>query len=129
MVSVDLHPKACNLCGGEVVFISNAYIYGREYGSGKCYYCTQCGAYVGTHKPWPDRALGLLANEEMRSAKKTCHALFDSYWKDGKIKRKLAYSKLADALGIPVEQCHFGYFDMDMLNRAYAVVQSWEAEL
>lgn len=84
---------------------------------------------MGTHKPWPDKALGILSNKEMRNAKESCHALFDSYWQNGKIKRKAAYNKLADALGIPVEQCHFGYFDMDMLNRAYAIIQSWEAEL
>lgn len=66
---MDLHPTVCNLCGGSVVYTSNAEIYGREYGSGKCYLCTQCGAYVGTHKPRPQEALGLLADERMRKEK------------------------------------------------------------
>lgn len=63
---IDLYPRKCNLCGGDVIYTSNSRIYGREYGSGKCYYCTKCHAYVGTHKPEPRKALGLLANPEMR---------------------------------------------------------------
>ena len=73
-----LYPTKCNLCGGDVVYISNARIYGREYGSGRCYYCTSCKAYVGTHKPRPREAFGILANAEMRNMKKKCHKLFDS---------------------------------------------------
>jgi hypothetical protein len=34
---IDLHPSSCNICGGETEYISNAGIYGKEYGSGKCY--------------------------------------------------------------------------------------------
>ena len=48
---IDKYPTVCNLCGGKVIYTSNARIYGKEYGSGKCYLCTNCGAYVGTHKP------------------------------------------------------------------------------
>ena len=41
---IDTHPAACNLCGGKVILCSNARIYhGREYGSGLCYYCLDCG--------------------------------------------------------------------------------------
>ena len=47
---IDLYPKVCNLCGGPVEYVSNAMIYGRQYGSGFCYRCQSCGAYVGTHK-------------------------------------------------------------------------------
>lgn len=60
MKEVNLYPKVCNLCGGKVECISNSVIYGREYGSGYCYRCQSCGAYVGTHKPWPKRAMGIL---------------------------------------------------------------------
>ena len=123
------HPTTCNLCGGKVVYTSNSKIYGREYGSGKCYLCTECGAYVGTHKPRPKEALGLLANKEMRDMKMKCHALFDEKWKGEKNRRnarKKGYKALADQLGIPVDNCHFGYFDMAMLNKAYEILQSWQ---
>lgn len=112
-----------------MVYISNSKIYGRECGSGKCYYCTSCGAYAGTHKPRPKEALGILGNAEMREMKMKCHELFDRQWKNEKtqakrrIARKKAYEDLAVSLNIPVEECHFGYFDMDMLNKAYGVLK------
>ena len=51
--AVDTHPTTCNLCGGQVIYTSNERVYGRKYGSGYCYLCTCCGAYVGTHEPRP----------------------------------------------------------------------------
>ena len=123
---MNLHPTICNLCGGKVVYTSNSLIYGREYGSGKMYLCTKCGAYAGTHKPRPKEALGLLADKEMRDMKMKCHALFDEKWKNQKNRRearKKAYKELAEKLGISVDECHFGYFDMDMLNKAYGILK------
>ena len=64
---IDLHPKKCNICGGLVIYTNNNLIYGKSYGSGKCYLCTQCGSYVGTHEPRPTEALGLLADSQMRT--------------------------------------------------------------
>lgn len=125
---IDLFPTKCNLCGGDVIYASNAEIYRREYGSGKMYYCTNCGAYVGTHKPRPKEALGILANEEMRDMKKKCHELFDKQWikyPDARCRRKArekSYKDLAVKLNISVDDCHFGYFDIDMLNKAYEIL-------
>ena len=45
---INTHPTRCNICGGAVTYGSNSRIYGREYGSGYCYLCEQCGAYVGS---------------------------------------------------------------------------------
>ena len=129
---IDLQPTKCNICNGKVIFASNSIVYGKEYGSGKCYFCTNCGAYVGTHKPRPREALGILANKEMRDMKMQCHELFDSYWKNESSNeerhstRSNAYCKLAGEIGIPIEECHFGHFNLDMLNKAYAVLQKWE---
>lgn len=122
---IDLHPKICNLCGGEVIFTTNDNIYGRKYGSGWCYYCTNCGAYVGTHKPRPSEALGILANAEMRELKVKCHEIFDKKWKESKTRhhsRDLAYSRLAKKMGIPVEDCHFGYMNLEQLKKAYQIL-------
>lgn len=119
---MNLHPTVCNLCGGRVIYTSNARIYGRKYGSGRCYLCTRCGAYVGTHKPRPREAMGLLADHDMRELKKVCHSLFDPLWK-GKPKahkkRNDLYSWLANKMRIPRENCHFGYFDMEHLELAW----------
>lgn len=124
---VDLHPKTCNLCGGKVILCSNARVYyGRTYGSGLCYYCLACGAYVGTHEPRPQEALGLLADEAMRKGKKLCHDLFDPLWRGkehaGQERRK-AYRWLAGEMGIDIKDCHFGYFDIHQLRQAYRILK------
>ena len=122
---IDKYPTTCNLCGGKVIYTSNAQIYGKEYGSGKCYLCTRCGAYVGTHKPRPREALGLLADARMRAGKQMCHAVFDSKWK-GKPKahkkRQDLYRWLAQRMDIPIDDCHFGYFDLTQLRKAYKIL-------
>lgn len=33
---IDIHPTKCNICGGKVIYTSNAEVYGREYGSDYC---------------------------------------------------------------------------------------------
>lgn len=122
---IDPHPTTCNICGGHVIFTSNASIYGKEYGSGKCYLCQNCGAYTGTHRPRPREALGLLADEQMRKGKVACHDLFDPHWKGkpkARKKRNDLYAWLADKMGIPVEECHFGYFDIHQLRQAYKIL-------
>ena len=86
---MTLHPKICNLCGGDVEYISNEKVYGKKYGSGYCYHCTKCGAYVGTHKSRPKEAFGILANKEMRQMKMKCHDKFDALWETPTERRKL----------------------------------------
>lgn len=123
---VNIHPKICNICGGNVIFTSNATVYhGKEYGSGKCYLCTSCRAYVGTHKNQPKDALGILADKDMRDMKMKCHDAFDKFWKSGKNSRSYMYQKLARELKIPVDECHFGWFDMEMLVKAYKIIVGW----
>lgn len=130
IIPVNLYPDTCNICGGEVVYISNALIYGREYGSGKMYYCVQCGAFVGTHVPRPTEALGILANGPMRQMKQKCHALFDPLWNseatpDNKHQaRRRCYRKLAKKMGLDISSCHFGYFDMPLLLKAHEILEN-----
>lgn len=106
----------CNLCGGDVEYISNDLIFGKRYGSGYAYRCINCGAYVGTHKNSPKKAMGILADEEMRSLRIRCHGLFDSMWKTAKERTK-AYYLLAEAIGIS-GGCHFSWMTKDELKSA-----------
>lgn len=80
---------------------------------------------VGTHKPRPREALGLLADARMRAGKQMCHAVFDSKWK-GKPKahkkRQDLYRWLAQRMDIPIDDCHFGYFDLTQLRKAYKIL-------
>lgn len=118
-------PTVCDYCGAEVEFTSNAKIYGREYGNGKCYKCTRCDAYVGVHTG-TQTPLGRLANKELRDLKKQCHALFDPAWKGNskKLNRDKAYSRLATLLDIPLRECHFGWFDKDMLLKCLDIMRN-----
>lgn len=124
---IDLHPTVCNLCGGKTILTSNSIIYGKQYGSGKCYYCTKCGAFVGTHVPRPTIALGILSDENMRKMRKKCHHLFDSFWHTSK-ERNQCYQRLAMALDIDITFCHFGYFDQEQLEKAYQVMLAWKSK-
>lgn len=114
-----------------MIYTTNDRVYGRKYGSGYCYLCTACGAYVGTHVPRPREALGLLANEQMRKGKMMCHDLFDPIWKGKEHahkKRVSAYKWLAEQMGVPIEECHFGYFDLEQLRKAYRILLRKEKE-
>ena len=130
-MKVDLFPKTCNICGGKVVYITNDKIYGKKYGSGYCYLCLNCHAMVGTHKPRPKEALGLLANDEMKKLKIACHEAFDTFWKGKKNahnKRNYLYALLAKDMNIPIDECHFGYFDLEQLKQAQKIISEWKNE-
>ncbi len=95
-------------------------VYGMAYGSWPWVYrCASCGDYVGMH-PFTAVPLGTLAGAELRRARKECKAPFQALWEGGSMTRSGAYSSLASHLGIPVEQCHFGWFDLDQCRRAKA---------
>lgn len=126
---IDLYPTVCNLCEGHVEYVSNAAIYGRQYGSGFCYRCTACGAYVGTHRSRPKEAIGILADAEMRDWKKRCHEAFDAFWKTTKEpqrRRSNLYIRLAGEMRLEVQGCHFGYFGVTQLKAAYKIIQRWQ---
>lgn len=118
-------PTVCNICGSKVTYVPNARVYGRSYGSGWCYLCEGCGAYVGTHKARPRVAMGILADKRMRKLKMECHGLFDRTWATSSERRE-RYARLADRMGIPVSECHFGYFDAPMLERALEILKEEE---
>lgn len=121
---INLQPTKCNLCGGDVEYIENSKIYGKSYGSGWCYHCKSCGAYVGTHKPRPKIALGILANKEMKGWKMSCHKMFDDLWRKQGFNRGFCYKWLAIEMGIEYKDCHFGYFNMKQLRQAYAILKN-----
>ena len=107
------------------MYITNDHVYGKQYGSGYCYYCTQCQAFVGTHRPWPRIALGVLADKKMRTLKVECHNIFDTFWKGkhkASKKRDDLYKWLSVQMGVPYPECHFGYFDYSQLQKALSIL-------
>lgn len=106
-------PEHCPFCGGAIIHTSNVHVYGKVYGNGMIWKCEDCTASVGCH---PDGSpLGILANDKMKQLKIQCHKAFDPLWKEGKMKRKEAYRRLAKRLNIKQEYCHFGFFNEEQL--------------
>jgi hypothetical protein len=114
-------PTVCDYCGAQVIYTSNAEIYGREYGNGRCYKCTNCDAYVSVHDG-TDIPKGRLADKELRELKQQCHVLFDPAWKKVKLPRRTAYQRLATLIGIPPGVCHFGWFGKDLLLKSLNIL-------
>jgi len=111
-------PTICRYCGSPVVYTSNAEIYGKEYGTGKCYLCRNCRAFVGVH-PGTDTPLGTLANEELREWRKEAHFWFDRIWKKPTriTTRYNAYGYLAKKMGLPREETHIGMFEIEQCKK------------
>ena len=67
--------KICPYCGKETELIDSAEVYhGVSYGW--MYICRPCDAYVGCYKG-TKKALGRLANAELRKYKHEAHGVFD----------------------------------------------------
>lgn len=90
----------------------------------RIYRCDPCDAQVGVHKH-NNKPLGTLANAELREARKNAHAHFDPLWAY-KMKRdslstsqarKSAYQWLASKMGIDVDKCHIGEFNIEQCNQ------------
>ncbi|MBQ9657632.1 MAG: hypothetical protein IJV31_02555 [Clostridia bacterium] len=117
-------PTICRYCGSPVVYTSNAEIYGREYGEGKCYLCRNCRAFVGVH-PGTDIPLGTLADEELRRYRKAAHFWFDKIWKSPTriTTRDKAYKWLSKELGLPKEETHIGMFEKEQCEKVMEISQ------
>lgn len=73
------------------------------------------------------KRLGFWRMSECGTEKKMCHSLFDPLWQGkpkARKKRKDLYAWLAGQMGIPVNECHFGYFNLTQLLQAYKILQS-----
>lgn len=106
---------SCPYCGHPTKLVDDSEIYGRSFGT-KCYYCKPCQAWVGCHK-YSGKALGRLANRNLRQLKHQAHEAFDPIWKEGHMTRGEAYKMLSVAFGLPQEQTHIGMFDEEMCRR------------
>ncbi len=118
----------CPYCGEEARLADSAEVYSRSYGM--IWICVPCRAWVGVHKgDGKNRPLGRLANAELREWKMRAHAAFDPMWK-AKVRRDecskgrargAGYKWLAEKLGVPVDECHIGMFDVDVCRRVVEV--------
>lgn len=112
----------CNYCNQPAELVTGADIYPhrKDLASKRFWRCSPCAAWVGCH-PGTDKPLGRLANAELRTAKQAAHAAFDPIWRSGDVHRGVAYRSLAKKLGLSIEQCHIGMFDIAMCRRVVEV--------
>lgn len=120
----DPRPTVCPWCKGAVVY-GDMQTFGIDpFQSGKCYICTNCGSFVGTHRKKPLEALGMLADRETRVLRKLCHEEFDKHWMSTPAKNRLYY-KLSQDMGIKYDDCHFGYMNKEQLQQALDIMKNW----
>jgi len=115
----------CPYCTATSEHVGGDVIYPRrpDLAEKKFWICKPCNAYVGCHKGTPE-PLGRLADAELRQAKMDAHEAFDALWSNGEMKRGAAYRWLAEKLGIAIEKCHIGMFDIDTCRKVVEVVAS-----
>lgn len=115
-------PTDCRYCGECVGLVCNSEIYnGRTYGDWPyAYLCSGCRAYVGLH-PDTDVPLGTLANDRLRKDRNLSKDMFHKFKENRGLTRTLAYEWLAAQMGIPVAECHFGWFEHEQCAQALRV--------
>jgi hypothetical protein len=118
-------PVFCPYCKNDASLVTGREIYPhrQDLFSRRFWACMPCKAWVGCHEGSKGhKPLGRLANAELRILKQQAHAVFDPKWKHSRsISRKDAYAILADKLGIPVKQCHIGYFDEETCRKVIQI--------
>jgi hypothetical protein len=129
-ISLILEGKICPYCNGKTEFVDSKEVYGTGYGM--IYLCLECQAWVGVHEG-TDRALGRLANAELREWKIQAHYWFDAVFKKGFINqifpeyipglsnREKAYCWLAEKMHIPRAECHIGMFDVSQCGEVVRI--------
>lgn len=123
-------PVTCNYCQQPAQLVDGDTIYPHrpDLYALKFWYCSPCGAWVGCHKGTIS-PLGRLADAELRQAKQAAHAVFDPLWQDGRFNsRRRAYQWLAGQLGIDVNDCHIGMFDVETCRRVVEICKAEESK-
>lgn len=131
-------PPTCPYCGSQAEFRDSRIIYGQGTNFGMVWICRQypnCDAYVGVHKN-TKRPLGRLANPELRRWKKAAHAAFDPMWRhkvlngqDRREARNAGYRWLAGQVGMALDDCHVGMFDVKTCKRVVEICEPYRKAL
>ena len=119
-----LSGKVCPYCNKDTELIDSAEIYGGK-SYGLMYICRDCNAYVGCYRD-TDKALGRLADFQLRDFKHRAHLHFDKIWQENpSIGRRDAYRWLAQQMDIPVELTHIGMFEVDMCQKVIELSEEY----
>lgn len=121
--------KVCPYCDDKTEYKDSSIVYGTSYGM--IYICRRCDAYVGVHKG-TNKALGRLANRELREAKKKAHHYFDKLWqlkmKEGFNKghaRAKGYKWLSQQMDLHPDLTHIAMMDVAQCNRVVEICRPY----
>lgn len=141
----------CPYCGAKSILVTGETIYPHreDLYHKRFFHCPLDEAWVGVHEMTGD-PLGTLANANLRKLRSAAHAAFDPVWddpahqkwakqlgkKDSKPKgyfvprfRTAAYTALAKAMDISVENCHIGVFNEDQCRKVIKLCKAGEIVL
>lgn len=107
--------RLCAYCGRKTMLRKTQY--------GWQWACLPCGAWVGCHKG-TSHALGRVADAELRRWKMVAHDWFDPLWQNGGFSRSGAYHWLAKNLGLTVDECHIGMFDVATCEKVVTLAKA-----
>lgn len=127
-------PEACHSCGHPLPeLVENDEVYGRLCGEWPILWlCRSCGATSGVHRG-TNVPLGTLADWDTKAARKEAHEKFDVLWRRHpsdyipgvpRMGRGQAYSWLASRMGLAIEDCHIGLFDVKQCWRVVRIVKN-----
>jgi uncharacterized protein YbaR (Trm112 family) len=124
--------KTCPYCNQPTQYVDSKRVYMKSYGM--IYLCEPCGSWVGVHEG-TNKALGRLANRELRKWKKNAHKYFDPLWQkkmrqgcSKKDARHKAYKWLSEQMGIDFEFTHIGMFDVDQCKQVVEICKPFYHE-
>jgi len=64
-----------------------------------------------------------MADQKLRDARKHCKPVFNQIWQSGRMNRTRAYQWLAEKMGIPARECHFGWFNVEQCQMAKKICE------
>lgn len=122
-MEIKVYDVMCPYCGTQAELITGEEVYPHrpDLYDKRFYACDGCKARVGCH-PNTTKPLGRLADDMLRKAKMQAHTAFDPLWREGSMSRKDAYAWLAEAMGVPNEECHMGMFDVEQCHKVVILV-------
>lgn len=107
---LEISRMHCPYCGATVVYRSADGIYRDNRSRAMLYVCShypQCDAYVRVHAG-TNIPVGTLANQELRTLRRTAHHYFDQLYQSGMMSKQDAYQWLAELIHSPLSEQ--GYF-------------------
>jgi hypothetical protein len=123
-----LKPPICPYCKQDSKLVKGDTIYPhqKDLHAKSFYLCAPCNAWVGCH-PSSIAPLGILADKDLRRARRTAHLALDPLWRNDTTRRQArarTYNWLSRQLCIPLSECHIGMFDLERCSRTVQLCEA-----